>query len=149
MYIPANELSMNMHMHLIIYIFISQYACCILAPHISQQSNLHARTHKEGSFGAAKSNPAIGLVDLPSSCPCLCPCPRSGPNSPSRTQRGKPPQFYTKLVAMIRDEIFEGPCDLSNMQRKYVFSKGIFGGPVTKIPRFVRNCHALSCRNLS
>ena len=31
-------------------------------------------------------NPAIRLLDLPSFCPCLCPCPRSGPNLPSRTQ---------------------------------------------------------------
>lgn len=51
-YIPANELSMNKQMHIIIYIFISQYVC-ILAPHISQIT----RTNSQSSFGAAKSSP--------------------------------------------------------------------------------------------
>ena len=35
---------------------------------------------------------------------------------------------------MTRDEIFEGPCDLSNMQQKYVFfQKGILGDQDPKI----------------
>lgn len=134
MYIPANELSMNMHMHIIIYIFISQYVC-ILAPQISQIT----RMNSQSSFGAAKSSQQLAWwIFLPLAL-AFALAPEAGQIRPVELSKN-PPHFYRRLVAMIRDEIFEGPCDLSNCNKDMFFQKGFQG---TKIPRFARSCHAL------
>ncbi len=99
-------------------------------------------------------NPAIRLLDLPSFCPCLCPCPRSGPNLPSRTQ---PTKGLYRLVAIIRDlwrplwfsKISHTATNISLKKRDRFCSIKIWGDltqDLRKLPRPFPAHYSFKCR---